>query len=96
MLNLYVYTTSKRVLVPSTREKSVVARKEAKTKVRLERGSNEIFNSVREIQVEDDELRILPFIGGLIDKARLLLRRSHLSLLLLGILVYLLLDNPID
>jgi hypothetical protein len=42
-------------LVPSTKEKSVVAKKEAKTKLRLEKGSNAIFNSVREIKVEDDE-----------------------------------------
>jgi hypothetical protein len=44
-----------RILDPASKEKRLEVKKEAFTKLRMEKGSNDIFTSIREIRVEDDD-----------------------------------------
>lgn len=60
---------SERILVPSSKEKEAEAKREAKTKNRLEKGSNQTFQSVREIYVGDDgddDDTIEQMVGGML------------------------------
>jgi hypothetical protein len=44
-----------RILVPANKQKKLEVKKEAFTKLRLEKGSNETFTSIRQIEDDDDD-----------------------------------------